>query len=139
MDCDDEILEFPIMKMALQPIVENAVYHGLENKRGKGSVYIQGSLVDNQTVYIRISDNGRGIPKDRLEQLMEMLDQENTNNANITLQRTSIGLINIHNRIKNLYGKQYGITVESTENSGTTVTLRLPKTGGNGNVQSDAD
>lgn len=108
-----------VMKMLLQPIVENSVFHGIEPKQGHSVIIISAALSGND-LSICIRDNGIGIPPDSLLSLKKALDS--------TVYDTSrhIGLINVHARIRLQYGPPYGVTVDSTEDDGTVVTLLMP-------------
>ncbi|MCD9024762.1 cache domain-containing sensor histidine kinase [Cohnella silvisoli] len=120
---------FPVLKLILQPIVENAVYHGIEKKKGHGTVRIRAWEQDGG-ISIEVQDDGVGIPPDRLMEVRSMLGRPaeleelhpGKNDAR------SIGLYNVHARIALYYGNAYGIEVDSADNRGTTVRIRLPAT-----------
>ncbi|MGN1158642.1 MAG: sensor histidine kinase [Lachnospiraceae bacterium] len=109
-----------ILPMLLQPIVENAVIHGLESITQKVHIDIIIELQDEKIMLITITDNGKGITPERLTELTDKLAQK-ANNA-----KTSIGLSNIQNRIKLFYGEEYGMEITSAPDMGTSVTIRLP-------------
>ncbi|MBN2899246.1 MAG: histidine kinase [Clostridia bacterium] len=116
---DDALLELFIPKLSLQTIVENAVVHGLENKIGKGNLTITITSKDG-LVYLIVSDNGIGFDA-------EVLNQHLVNNSDFKENgREHIGLTNINQRIKLLYGEIYGVTVDSEINEGTTATIKFP-------------
>ncbi|MCI8622422.1 MAG: histidine kinase [Provencibacterium sp.] len=121
---DPDILEMEIPKMLLQPIVENALYHGIELKRGKSLLAISGRTEENAILFT-VQDDGKGMPPAALAQLQAGLEQVSDNEE---VSRKSIGLRNIHSRIQLLYGTEYGLTISSEENRGTTVRIRLPCT-----------
>ncbi|WP_438448421.1 histidine kinase [Gorillibacterium sp. sgz5001074] len=123
---DPGIHPLPILKMILQPIVENALYHGLKNKRGKGRIRISGHTAGNKDILFRVEDNGIGISEARLHKLLEEL--QNMQIPESTGQEVSggFGLHNVHQRLRLFYGESYGVQVESVESEGTTVTLRIP-------------
>ncbi|MEF2246091.1 cache domain-containing sensor histidine kinase [Paenibacillus sp. IITD108] len=127
-DIPPELLDISMLKLLLQPIVENAVYHGIEMKKGKGTVRIA-AYEDERGVWIEVVDDGVGIDEVKLKRLREMLDSPpefEQLNAN-TGDTRSIGVYNVHARISLYYGTPYGLQVESMENGGgTTVRLRLP-------------
>ena len=115
--CDIEDLK--IMPLIIQPLVENAFVHGLETKEGKGEIRI---LVErNDRLRIHIIDNGVGMSKDKLKEIKESLDDSSR------LDRNNIGLCNVNQRIKLLYGNEYGIYIDSQEDQGTTVVIELPE------------
>jgi two-component system sensor histidine kinase YesM len=111
---------YKILPLLLQPIVENAVIHGLERNRQNGHIQISISHQADHNLVIEISDNGPGMSADKLKKINERIN-------NTSLDSTSsIGLYNINQRIKLLYGVEYGITFQSREGEGTTVTLMIP-------------
>lgn len=120
-DIDDTILPCTIIKICLQPIIENAVYHGLKPKNDKGLIKISGRCDDKNTI-ITISDNGVGMDSDTLYKLNRRL-QDNAYND----EKSHIGLANVNQRIKIIFGDDYGITVESQEGVGTDVYITIPK------------
>lgn len=109
-----------ILKLILQPLVENAIFHGLHPlKDRKGSLKIH-AWKENDLLVIEICDNGVGIPKDVLQGLLdEKKPRENS-------RSTGIGLMNVHERIQLYYGPEYGLTITSTSNAGTAVLIRIP-------------
>lgn len=122
----EEILNNRINKMVLQPIVENAIYHGLENIIGDGKIVILGHLdKHDECLIIEVSDNGQGIPDENLYELKKSLSFYSTQIFPANNKR-SIGLLNINSRLRLSYGKNYGIEIESITDIGTTITLRLP-------------
>jgi len=120
---DEEILPYYTIKMILQPIVENAVYHGLESKE-TGSLSITGKK-EGESIIFEIKDDGVGFDKRQLEKFLKQQDGNGNGNGDPTNGK-SIGLINIHRRIKLFLGNGYGISVDSAPDKGTTVTLKLP-------------
>lgn len=108
-----------VMKMLLQPIVENSVFHGIETKQGHSIIIISASLT-GKDLSICIRDNGIGIPAARLLSIKKALE------STIYDTNQHIGLINVHARIRLQYGAPYGVTVDSTEGDGTVVTLLMP-------------
>jgi len=121
---DDKTLSSYVIKMILQPVVENAIYHGLELKKGKGRLIISGGVDDNGFLVIRVEDNGVGIQPDILSSLLESL--ENGHPVNRGNDDMPIGLCNVSDRIKFTYGEKYGISIESKVDYGTEVTIKLP-------------
>lgn len=123
-DIDDDVLNCPILRLTLQPIVENAIYHGLEPKREKGQLKIAAKNIGNNNYYIYISDTGIGIPKDELSQMQTLLESSSESNKNIPSDK--IGIFNVNTRIKLHFGDHYGLSINSTYGLGTTVKLVLP-------------
>lgn len=122
---DDDVLELYTLRMILQPIVENAVYHGMEQRSGKGKLLIEGRILENDQLILTVQDDGKGMSPEQLETLRRTItDYEDAGLYNAA--KSSIGLSNINKRIKLQFGKQYGMYVESLEAVGTQVTLVLP-------------
>ena len=117
----EETLPLRIPRMILQPIVENAVTHGMEMVRRNTTVRLRTWLQESD-LYISVSDDGTGIEAGRLAQLQCGLASAQ---SELEDQREHIGMVNIHRRLRLLYGPEYGLTLESQEDRGTTVTLRL--------------
>lgn len=124
-DVEEEVLKVPIPIFLLQPLVENAIIHGLEPKAESGYINIVAYMEDD-FVEILIRDNGVGIPQDKLRQIMQSLEKEQI--ESISMQgHSSIGIKNVNQRIKAYYGQEYGLHLESRVNVGTTISIRLPK------------
>lgn len=120
-DIDESILSYTIIKICLQPIIENAVYHGIKQKNDKGLIKIKGLCDDNNIILI-VSDDGIGIEKDALDELNKTLSE-----TSFTNEKSHIGLSNVNQRIKIIFGDSYGIHVESTVGVGTDVYVTIPK------------
>ena len=124
-DVEEEVLKVPIPIFLLQPLVENAIIHGLEPKAESGYINIVAYMEDD-FVEILIRDNGVGIPQDKLCQIIQSLEKEQI--ESISMQgHSSIGIKNVNQRIKAYYGAEYGLHLESRVNVGTTISIRLPK------------
>lgn len=115
----EDVKNLRVFKMLLQPIVENAIFHGLEPKQGEGSLFVGARREENDLV-ITITDDGVGIPEERLTELRKDLEREDVDT------RKHVGVLNTNARIRLQYGKAYGLTLESCEMDGTTVMMRLP-------------
>ena len=120
-DFDEEILDYHIQKLTLQPIVENALYHGIKNKRGRGMIKVSGKLEGGDIIF-KIEDNGIGMNEDELQNLRLLI-------AGRVVQddQSGFGMANVQKRLQMLYGASYGMTVESTYQEGTCVTVCIPK------------
>lgn len=112
----DSISVLPLM---LQPVIENAVLHGLENVVN-GNIKLTVKKSDEDNIIIKITDDGCGMNQEQLEEIRKKLNNPGDNPSK------SIGLYNINQRIKLFYGEKYGMSVESTEGEGTEVSLNLP-------------
>ena len=117
-DIDEDILEYGILRHLIQPIVENVLIHGINLSRGNNAVTIIGYMRDGD-IYICVRDNGYGISKDRLEDINENLNDYNKD------YRGTIGLYNVNQRVKLIFGEEYGLKVKSEVDKGTEVTLRI--------------
>ncbi len=117
--CNKQLKQYKILPLLLQPIVENAVVHGLESKCGGGFIAINVLLKDSCCI-IRVYDNGSGMNEKELEDVRVQINDFSC------LDRTQIGLVNVNQRIKLFYGNEYGIEIDSIENKFTTVTIKLP-------------
>lgn len=122
-DIPDELMEYQIPKLTLQPIIENSVLHGiLETSDKTGTIVLTGWLEDSDIVLL-ISDNGVGIPPEKLDTLLvEKTITETTNAAS----GTNIAVYNTHRRLQILYGPDYGLSYTSNPGQGTEVEIRIP-------------
>lgn len=114
----EEALSIPMPKMLIQPLVENAVFYGIEPANWEGVLYI-GARIEGKALIVTVKDNGVGIPTDKLERLKKRLAGEEWD------MDAHLGLQNVHMQIRLRYGEGYGIQVESSREDGTTVTMRL--------------
>ena len=120
-DIAPEIEELSVIKLILQPIIENAAIHGIyERKDSRGKIWVRGWLED-ETVVFSVSDNGVGMSSETVSANFGM------SSAEIPDSSGGYGIRNINERLKIAYGPEYGLSCESTLNVGTTVTIRIPK------------
>ncbi|MDQ0087336.1 two-component system sensor histidine kinase YesM [Paenibacillus anaericanus] len=121
MECviDPALEQALIPKLMLQPIVENAIIHGMHEKESRGKIVITGGIVDKEACLFTIHDDGVGMS---LEALSELREGHETNRERFN----GIGLRNVQDRISLNYGSNYGMVIESNQEQGTTVTLRIP-------------
>lgn len=130
-DEDMSILEYEIPKLTLQPIIENAIIHGLERKVGRGTIEIDITSTEDRLL-IKITDDGVGMDENVLSSINERLHEISgqglkQNNA----QKGGIALINVNNRIKLQFGEKYGLRLYSIKDFGTSVEVTLPQVKGN--------
>lgn len=116
-----ELLDTPVPVLSVQPLVENAVLHGLE-ARQDGVLRVTGRR-RGRFVDIAVTDNGQGMPPERLG---EVLDQRDTGSG--LAHTTGLGIYSVDRRIKYYFGPEYGLDIESRPGRGTRVTMRLPYT-----------
>ena len=114
----DELLNCEIIKMIIQPLIENAIYHGLSECSGNGKIIIQGQKIDNKLL-LSISDNGIGIDESTLDSLNDYINDRNNDFKGIALR-------NINRRLKLNYGDNYGLEIFSLQGKGTSMVLTLP-------------
>ena len=113
-DLDDEIMDYSIPNLLLQPIVENAIDHGIDlNTDKRGELMVSGKLLDTDQIEIKISDNGVGMSEEAAQQML-------------TESSKGYGVKNVNERIKHFYGDEYGITVNSVEGEGTDILILIP-------------
>ena len=112
-----ELSGIPVPKLSIQPLAENALYHGIKNRRGKGKILIEGREEEDALV-LTVSDNGQGMTPERLHEVQEAIR---------TGERAGFGLAAVAERIALYYGPGYGIKIFSEDGKGTTVEIRLGK------------
>ncbi|MDF2541428.1 MAG: integral rane sensor signal transduction histidine kinase [Herbinix sp.] len=123
---DLSVLQSQLPKLTLQPIIENAVFHGLECKRGVGTIRINIETTRTKLL-ISIIDDGVGIEEEQLELINERLNHIEMNYENDREEkRGGIALRNVSSRIKLLFGEEYGLHIYSNQNMGTNVRITLP-------------
>lgn len=118
-DIEPEIYECSTIKLIVQPLLENAIYHGVESMYGEGEITIKGYLKNND-IYIDVIDNGLGMPEESVEFLL-------TDDSRVHKKGSGIGLSNVHQRIQLYFGKEYGLEIKSVLDEGTTVRIKLPR------------
>ena len=114
---DEEIYGYIIPKLTLQPLVENALYHGIKNKRGKGKILITGKKQGDKIIF-QVIDNGKGMTEEELNSLRKKMAGTDTGD-----EAKGFGVSNVNQRIKYYYGGEYGVFFESKENEGTNATI----------------
>lgn len=140
LDISPEVQHLYVLKLVLQPIVENAIYHGIKERRGPGHIGIT-ARAEEGSLILRVSDDGAGMSIEKLKQLMKLL--ENTvavpNEPEYERKETGkvmystdlrdqqgYGVLNVQARIQLTFGDQFGMTIDSEEGKGTTVTIKHP-------------
>lgn len=117
-----EVKNALILPLLIQPLVENSFTHGLQDKKIDGFIIITIDLCDEKKNFlISIKDNGCGIPEEKFEAIKTRLATGTVENLN-----TSIGMVNVNQRVKLFYGQEYGLEIESKPNEGTLVMLKIP-------------
>ncbi|MEN8908297.1 MAG: sensor histidine kinase [Clostridiales bacterium] len=116
-----EILMCKILKIILQPLVENSIYHGIKNKTDKGIIKIIGKNYDD-TILLKVIDNGVGMTEEEIENIFIKNKQSSNKNTG-----SGVGVKNVNERIKLYFGNEYGLEYKSITDLGTTVYIYLPK------------
>jgi len=118
-DVDREIYPSNIMKLTLQPLVENALYHGIKYKRAKGIIRIEGRA-EGKNIVLKVIDDGVGIEEDKLRELNEQIQLP------CAETKQGFGLANVNERIRMNFGPEYGINIQSEKGQGTVVSVTIP-------------
>jgi two-component system sensor histidine kinase YesM len=121
-EVDEEVADNTILKLILQPLVENALYHGIKNKREGGTISVRARRKGDFEVLLEVEDNGIGFTPEKLFQLRTELEDDS---GDIKME-SGFGIGNVNKRIRLYYGKQYGVYVQSEYTTGTCVTLVIP-------------
>jgi two-component system, sensor histidine kinase YesM len=133
-EVDERVTDNTILKLILQPLVENAIYHGIKNKRQGGTINVRAKLNNENEVLLEVEDNGIGFTAEKLAQLQTELE---TDSDDIKME-SGFGIGNVNNRVRLYYGKQYGLSVRSEYNTGTCVTLVIPAKKDDGTQNDDS-
>ncbi len=115
-DIPEEIKKYTLPKLTLQPLVENALYHGIKMKRRMGSIRVSGRVEDGKVI-LEVKDDGMGMTEEKLAALRESMADGG---------REGFGLRTVHQRIEILFGSEYGLTLKSEIDAGTIVTVTIP-------------
>ncbi len=114
----ESLMDCMVPKLILQPLVENALYHGIKNRRGMGMITVTGEEM-NGDLLLKVTDNGAGMDEEQVRVLQSGLYED---------KHTGLGLVNVHKRIRLYCGGNYGLSFESCAGKGTTVSVLLPMT-----------
>jgi len=115
-DIDEEIMHCKTLKITLQPLVENSIYHGVKSVDYEGLIEITGRRVDDNII-LKVSDNGKGMNKEELDAIL---------NTNTSKTRQGTGVMNVHERVRLYFGDSYGLEFNSIEGIGTEITVKIP-------------
>lgn len=118
-DIESEVYQCKIIRIVLQPIIENAIYHGIKHLSVKGSIKIIAKSVGEQ-IQIVVSDNGLGMSEEKQEELFQKIEQD------VIQESQHIGLANVYQRLKLYYGEDCELRIESKMGIGTDIILRIP-------------
>ena len=117
---EEQLLSCRMIKLILQPLVENAIYHGIKEKRGQGQIQIIGQLRDGK-IHFQVIDNGIGMTPEKLDQINQLLKADN-----LQPNEVGYGIFNVNAKIKLNFGNEYGISFQSVYGEGTTVDVWHP-------------
>lgn len=119
-EIEDEIKAYMVIKITLQPVVENAIYHGIKQKKEKGLIVIRGAA-HGERIVLEVEDNGVGMEDEDVALLNSELEKD------YIKEDHNIGLKNVNQRIKLIFGEGYGVTLISEKKKGTKVKIEIPK------------
>ncbi|SHH69018.1 two-component system, sensor histidine kinase YesM [Butyrivibrio fibrisolvens DSM 3071] len=117
-DIDPEIMDCCIVKLVVQPLLENAIYYGVKGMEDPGSIKVRGYRKEDE-VYIEVEDNGYGMSPEQAEGLL-------TEEGRTRARGSGVGLINVHRRLQLRFGKDYGLMIDTEADEGTKVTIHMP-------------
>ena len=119
-EIEEGIEKYKTIKLIIQPLIENAIYYGMEYMDGDGEIYVRAYTKDSD-LFIEVEDNGLGMQKEQVENIL-------TDGTRIRSKGSGIGIRNVHQRIQLYFGTEYGLEILSEPDEGTTVRIHLPKT-----------
>lgn len=118
-DIPEELYGYQILKLTMQPLIENSLYHGIKMLRAKGKITVTGEMKD-QIICFHVIDNGIGMDEQELSALREEIEMPGSE------QSSGFGLANVNKRIKLNYGNMYGLDIQSKKGEGTDITIKIP-------------
>jgi two-component system sensor histidine kinase YesM len=121
-EVDEAVAGNTVLKLILQPLVENAIYHGIKNQRQAGTVVVRARQNDENEILLQVEDNGIGISPEKLAKLRNELSDDS---GQIRME-SGFGIGNVNQRIRLYYGKQYGVSIASEYRLGTCVSIVIP-------------
>jgi two-component system sensor histidine kinase YesM len=119
MEIDQDILEYSTIKLVIQPILENAIYYGMESMDGDGLICMR-AYGDGNDIFLEVEDNGPGMTKEQVDYLL-------TDSERVHKNGSGVGLMNVHQRIRLYFGEPYGLEIKSEPDEGTLVRIHIPK------------
>ena len=115
---DEDIRDGCIVKLVLQPLLENAIYYGMEFMDGEGEIHVRGYRKDDD-VYLEVEDNGLGMPEEEAAELLNGKERPHKHGS-------GVGLINVHSRLKLRFGEEYGLIIHSCPDEGMMIQIHIP-------------
>jgi two-component system sensor histidine kinase YesM len=125
---EEEVMDCLVPKLILQPLVENALRHGLEPLATKGNLWVDGWMHGVGIVMIEIADDGTGITTEIRNKMQRLFEESNTDSADDSVT-SHVGLANVQRRLKRFFGNAFSMEITDRRGRGTSVRLRIPKTG----------
>ena len=125
-EADESLLNFKMIKLVLQPLVENAIYHGIKNKRGRGELFVSVNYADDSKKFVRfeVRDNGAGFSQERLSEVRTELKNSDENSKKLS---SVYGLYNVNKKLRLYYGeKTEGLVIESEAGKGSVISFTIP-------------
>lgn len=120
---DEAILEKPVIRLVLQPLAENAIYHGIKYKGGRGLIRIE-AYPEGRDIILKVTDNGKGMTEEQMKSIFQK--------HKVNYERNGVGVYNVQTRLKLYYGREYGLCYESCPDGGTAAIVRIPDMEGGG-------
>jgi two-component system sensor histidine kinase YesM len=120
---DEAILEKTVIRLVLQPLAENAIYHGIKYKGGRGLIRIE-AYQEGRDIILKVTDNGKGMTKEQMKSIFQK--------HKVNYERNGVGVYNVQTRLKLYYGREYGLCYESCPGVGTAAIVRIPDMEGGG-------
>ena len=121
-EMEESVSQYTVLKLILQPLVENALYHGIKNKRHGGVIVVRAKHGNENEILLEVEDNGIGFTPQKLAQLRSELSDE----SDEIRMESGFGVGNVNKRIRLYYGKPYGLSIKSEYETGTCATLVIP-------------
>ncbi|OXS60497.1 hypothetical protein B1A99_08735 [Cohnella sp. CIP 111063] len=125
-EVDPETEKGLITKLLLQPIVENAIVHGICKSRTPGHLTIKVYLSSEETLKIEVADDGAGMSRERLKEVQNRLREADRHSLSVEPRDGNIGIANVHRRIRHTFGEEYGLEIDSEPGKGTRVVMKIP-------------
>jgi len=123
MAIDEAILDKPVIRLVLQPLAENAIYHGIKYKGGRGLIRIE-AYQEGRDIILKVTDNGKGMTEEQMKSIFQK--------HKVNYERNGVGVYNVQTRLKLYYGREYGLCYESCPGVGTAAIVRIPDMEGGG-------
>ncbi|MBP7687162.1 MAG: sensor histidine kinase, partial [Thermoflexales bacterium] len=130
-EADEQVLNHAVLKLILQPLVENALYHGIKNKRCGGTIVVRARQRTDDEILLEVEDDGIGFSPEKLAQLQAELNDD----SGEIKPDSGFGIDNVNKRIRLYYGRRYGLSLKSEYNTGTCATLIIPARTGDASDQ----